>query len=76
MARSSAVGPLATDPTAIDFARILSRLEKIILAQDVEGKLQLRTSSLERSRVAAVSTVGRSGCDLSTAWSDPEALEP
>jgi hypothetical protein len=54
MARVSAGGASAPDPTAINLARLLARLQKTLLQPDNATEQRLRTSSYERSRVDAV----------------------
>jgi hypothetical protein len=54
MARVSAGGAAAPDPTAINLTRLLARLQKTLLQPNTATEQRLRTSSYERSRVDAV----------------------
>lgn len=54
MARVSAGGANAPDPTAINLTRLLARLQKTLLHPDTATEQRLRTSIYERSRVDAV----------------------
>lgn len=54
MARLSAGGATAPDPTAINLTRLLARLQKTLQQPDTSTEQRLRTSSYERSKVEAV----------------------
>jgi hypothetical protein len=54
MARVSAGGANAPDPTAINLTRLLARLQKTLLQPDTATEQRLRTSSYARGRVDAV----------------------
>ena len=57
MARLSTVNNPAPDPTAINLTRMIARLQKILISPDQDTESKLRSSSLERERVATVSQV-------------------
>ena len=55
MARLSSVNNPAPDPTAINLTRMIARMQKILISPDQDTESKLRSSSLERERVATVS---------------------
>jgi hypothetical protein len=55
MSRTSSSTALPVDTTIINLSQLLSRLEKIVLVSGSPENAELQKSSLERSRVAAVS---------------------
>ena len=61
MARSPGAGISAQDTTAIDFSRLLMRLQSILVTPDAARETKLRTSSYEREKVGHVSVFPSKG---------------